>query len=394
MKRFFLLFFVFFPISLYADSQLKPNNSELEKIFVKGNIFDKIHCVQSSNGEDALFIAEKGLEFVIQNSQILQNDREHTALALASILALPQNRDFIPEDKQKNISENLLTIFKIFEDETVRIASINRLINYIKESDENLVIAMNNFVSKAIEENHQASLLIDNVINGLAVIGNKTSFHLVYTAWKKNLWPQYSADIEDSLVKLSEKSLSETLKIISSQSIKENSKFFTLLINSKNISEIFRTEIAENLLSFIINNAENLQESASDFLHLQFGSFRLLAENKWTRASRLAVENLKLSKKEFDAGLISEEQFVEVIKNSSKLSSSDVAKILSDFLSGFNGKTEKNEIPSEPVVLATIQTLGDLGDKTAFDNLLYVTYLNYSSKIKTAAKDALSKLKW
>jgi hypothetical protein len=46
------------------------------------------------------------------------------------------------------------------------------------------------------------------------------------------------------------------------------------------------------------------------------------------------------------------------------------------------------------VLLAVIESLGALGDKAAFDNLLYVTYLPYPETITTAARTALAGLKW
>ena len=51
-------------------------------------------------------------------------------------------------------------------------------------------------------------------------------------------------------------------------------------------------------------------------------------------------------------------------------------------------------VPEEAVVLSVINALGGLGDKTAFDCLLYVTYLNYPEAVVKAAKTALTKLKW
>jgi hypothetical protein len=38
--------------------------------------------------------------------------------------------------------------------------------------------------------------------------------------------------------------------------------------------------------------------------------------------------------------------------------------------------------------------LGDLGDKTAFDYLLYVGYLSYPETVKKASRDALARLAW
>ena len=51
-------------------------------------------------------------------------------------------------------------------------------------------------------------------------------------------------------------------------------------------------------------------------------------------------------------------------------------------------------VSDEEVLLAVIESLGALGDKAAFDNLLYVTYLPYSETITTAARTALAGLKW
>ena len=45
-------------------------------------------------------------------------------------------------------------------------------------------------------------------------------------------------------------------------------------------------------------------------------------------------------------------------------------------------------------MLAVIQSLQLLRDKIAFDDLLYATYQNYPDEVISAARDALSKLKW
>ncbi len=383
--------------SLFLYTELASENYlDIERQFIKGSITDKIQCVQNSDGKNAVGIAKRGIDYAIENSQVLGDDRELSTLALASILALPKSvpSDIVSQEETSAITQKLITVFNRFEDETVKIAALNRLVSYSGKTKTDFTKVLNDFLHKSLLENTQSSLLIDNAIVSLAEIGDSDSFSIVYSIWKEGKWNQYKNDIENTLIKLAEKNPGETIKMISSQSIEENSRFFTIVTKSYSISNIFKSEVAENLLSLIINSAENMNESVSDFLHLQHESFKLITENKWAHASNLVVENLKLSKTEFDQGLITQEQFVEVIKNSTKLGTPEIAKVLSDFLADFNNSVKENAAPAEPVVLATIQMLGELGDKTAFDNLLYVTYLNYSSELKTAAKDALSKLKW
>jgi hypothetical protein len=68
-------------------------------------------------------------------------------------------------------------------------------------------------------------------------------------------------------------------------------------------------------------------------------------------------------------------------------------------LSECNGKVESfaqgdSKMPAKSVVLALIFALGELGDKTAFDTLLYVTYISYPLEVIDAAKASLAKLQW
>ncbi|MDE6774155.1 MAG: hypothetical protein K2J14_05960, partial [Treponemataceae bacterium] len=78
----------------------------------------------------------------------------------------------------------------------------------------------------------------------------------------------------------------------------------------------------------------------------------------------------------------------------SQLASPDTAQALSAYLADLNRHAESNDMPAKPVVLAVISALGALGDKAAFDNLLYVTYLPYPQDVIAAARSALAKLKW
>ena len=56
-------------------------------------------------------------------------------------------------------------------------------------------------------------------------------------------------------------------------------------------------------------------------------------------------------------------------------------------------KEEENEVNDE-IILAVINALGAIGDKTAFDSLLAVSYLDYNDQILQAARKALSGLRF
>ena len=76
------------------------------------------------------------------------------------------------------------------------------------------------------------------------------------------------------------------------------------------------------------------------------------------------------------------------------MGTTEAAQALSIFLGLLNSETEQKKTYNEQVLLSVIQSLGALGDKSAFDYLLYVGYLDYPETVKQAARDALARLEW
>ena len=91
---------------------------------------------------------------------------------------------------------------------------------------------------------------------------------------------------------------------------------------------------------------------------------------------------------------MNEDQFKTVIISLRNIAPLDAVAPLISYLEELNDRTEKGNPVSSEIALAVINTLGAIGDKAAFDSLLAVTYLNYEESVLTAARDALSGLRW
>jgi HEAT repeat protein len=85
---------------------------------------------------------------------------------------------------------------------------------------------------------------------------------------------------------------------------------------------------------------------------------------------------------------------VEALACIGVMESSEAAQVLALQLGYFNSRMERNGEFDEEVTLGVISALGELGDKLAYDQLLYISQLPYPYEIQTAAKEALSRLKW
>lgn len=375
--------------------------SQNEKFFVKGSISEKIEILQNLTDKERVSVAQKGLDFSIENASILSSDEEFINLTVASIHAFPSENAKIKKVKKKEqqkISEKLMAIFKLFTDKRVRSAAMEKLSLYSNENTELTVDFLNDYLSTAYKTGEKAENVLESAIVMIGKIGNEESLSLIYSIWHANLWPEYQKSTDEALVSLSEDSFSDVIKIFSISNIIEFERYFSLLKNSSKNSENSLCDIAENALLIAINNAESLKANGTDaqkaFIRFQKEAHAVLTEHKWSHAANVVNSTIVLAKKAYDEGTLNESDFIEMIQSSVRVPSHELAQSLTDMLSECNGKVENSEMPAKSVVLALISALGELGDKTAFDTLLYVTYISYPLEVIDEAKASLAKLQW
>jgi PBS lyase HEAT-like repeat len=130
------------------------------------------------------------------------------------------------------------------------------------------------------------------------------------------------------------------------------------------------------------------------FRDMRFAAARALGDRKWAQAAPLLVENLDTTIGEFDKGLVDSNRLLDAIDELGATGTHDAAVRLTQYLVLINSYTEKGRPYDEKLVTAILTGLGNLGDKVAFDDLMYTQYLNYPATVKKAARAALDKLKW
>jgi hypothetical protein len=390
-KQHIVTVFVFLSVlNMYSEA----DNANLTK-FIKGNLADKTAAVKTAAEDESAVLSMKAVDFSIENKAVLGDDRDLSALALTGILSLPQS--ILSDDKIKpdDLYKKIFTIFNMYSDNTIRIAVIDKIVQFNKiEQSADSVSFIESFLTSSMQAGSPASDVQKTAIDALGDIGSGSSFLIVYNCYTTKIWPQYSNDMEVAIEKLADKSLPEIIKVISSKDITQLNIIFNLFENSSRISDSFKSEIAENILSEALYIAEDSSAVPGELLSLEFNAVRVITKNNWTRASSSVISFFSQAKLNYEKKEISESQFIEAVTAVAALSSETAAKTLSDYLGELNRRAEKNDLPAEQVVLAVIKSLGSLGSKYSFDYLLYVTYLNYPENVIAAARDALTRLKW
>ncbi|QTQ13975.1 hypothetical protein HRQ91_05625 [Treponema parvum] len=359
------------------------------KNFIKGNIEDKISAVKKSSGKEAAYISLKTVDFVLENvSEIGTKDREFNALAVTGILALPANE----AQTQSSTLSKLYKLFSLFDDTTIRISVIEKIVQFYEiVPSEDSVRFISEFLAGSLKEKKVSDVQKAAIIS-LGKIGGGSSFNVLYKCLQSPVFSQLAVDIKTSIENSADRSLTEILQIINNADVDQMSGLFNLIKNSPKISSSFKSEIAENILLETLDILKGRDDKA--LLDLEMEAFSFMVENNWTRASSLIVKFFLQSKKNYEASKISEAQFIKIINGFSNISTAESSKALTEYLGELNKKTEEGSVPSEDLMLAVVRTLGKLGSKTAFDQLLFVTYLDYPESVIAEARSALTKLKW
>ena len=385
-----------FIVLLIAALSLYGQNNSSKIKFIKGNISDKTAAVREASGADAEWISDQAIDFCLENKALLGNDRDLDGLAVAAILSYsPDTVKKSSDSKKQKLTDNFISLFTEFnKSSTVQIALISKIVN-LKDSMPTLSFtALLNSYLKTTDIKSADSGVFKASVNALEAIGNNESFKLLYGFLNDNAYSAYKKEIETTTIALIPNAMDEVLELIEGADFKKITSIFALVQKSSQISKKNLCEIAEKMLSESILLVDNSSVASAENIKFQLSVFNILSENNWTRASSLALSYFELSKTLYAKNNMSEEQFKTVITSLRNIAPLDAVSPLIVYLEELNDRTEKGNKVSSVISLAVINTLGAIGDKAAFDSLLAVTYLNYEESVLTAAREALSGLRW
>ena len=364
-----------------------PAKEEIK--FAKGNINDKIAAVKSSG--DPL-LAKKAVDFVVENALLLKGDRDLAGLAVAGILSYPV------EESKKNpqaVLQDFSDVFYGVDDVNVRVSVLEKIAAiYEQKEDTDWTAFVNGYLSQKLAAGGAADETVKKSIATLGVVGNGSSFTILYSILRQPIWSELDKDVSDALAKICDKSLNEIFDTVDKADLVELKLLSKILVKNEQISPALRAEIAEKTLnrSMIIGGASSYSQDLALF---QLDMAQVLADNKWTRAGDLAKNYFNVAKLSYTGKYLNAQQWTKAISCVEALASRAAVLPFTEYLDQMNKAQEAGNPPDKTVVLAIINALAELGDKSSFDSLLYVTYVkDYPEEVAVAARNALTRLKW
>ena len=393
MKKIAFLLIIFSHI-LFLCAQ-NPDNEKLIK-FIKGNISEKTSAVREASGAESILLALKAIDFSLENKDLLGNDRELEGLAVAAILSISPDYIKNANDSQKSIivSQFINLFNKFFESNTVAIATLTKYSSLYEYMQDRQFVETLNFFLKSQEIKKTDESVIKSVLNTLQLIGNSETFLILYSVLNDKDYSNIKNEIENTLVSLAFISQNEIIGLLETADIKDLSQIFKIIKKNQKISKNYICDVSEKVISKSILLLGSSSFVSQEDILVQLEALNNLSDNKWTRASLVAVSYFQFAKKIYNQNLMTETQFESVINCLSNVSPVDAVIPLTAYLEELNRQKENETDVSSAIVLSVIKTLGAIGDKSAFDSLLAVTYLDYDESILSAARKALSGLRW
>lgn len=365
--------------------------------FVTGSVADKTELlkglvISGDTPELVASIPEFALEFLQQQVPVIGSGSGLRELALA---AIPVVR--VSGQHQAAL---LWGLFDLLDDNQVRVAVLEAL-SAASQSDRRLVSpyleGVHTFVAEHLAAGGDDPEPAVVAVELLGQMADSSSFEVLFRLMDSGVSPELDQAVRSALSAVIPGSQTALLRHVSQDDYSMAEKYRLLLLVQENdrISPLFKAELAEKALSATIIRGEDISGMAPEAISLQLAAVEQIADSVWSRAAETVADYFVVAQEQLRLGLITGGQLLSVVDCLEKLATARSVSALMEYLGVLNTDAAQDVASvDQEVLLAVIESLGALGDKAAFDNLLYVTYLPYPETITTAARIALAGLKW
>lgn len=393
MKRFLIFVFVLY-INFLVFSQEDSVVLSYRRNFIRASLITKIELVQDAGkirDRDMSPLYGEALNFILDNSPVLGDDSnlEKLALSVSGFLGVNASSPELLE-----LSWKLFENYSSSEIKTNVLKAIPSLVT--EENKAFAVDNINNYLLLQIERQSQGMVfdkaVASQAVSALGLLSSISSFDVLYKGVMAFSDNELVILCFDALANLEGAVKNNISKMLAIGSFSDKLKVFRMAVSSVYVDDVTRGELAEEALAAVLDTGKENEDQAG--MELRYEAVSVITDVKWVKASPLAIKHFYLAQDDYRRGNATISMFVDSIKCLGVMGTAEAAQSLSIYLGLLNSEMEQTRNYNEQVLLAIIKSLGELGDKSAFDYLLYVSYLDYPESIKLASRDALERLKW
>jgi hypothetical protein len=361
-----------------------------ERNFVRSSLNIKLDVLKEAAGYpnvDMTALYVRAIRFALDNASLLVNDTQLRDIAIFSVRQIDQQ-------KYANAVTDLWNLFQTYRDPALRVPILNCFAN-LAAGNSQIVMNLNAFLSNqntirqaGIEPDYQT---IDACVRTLGKLQSATSYQPVFAVYVSDYSPIITKDSLEALNSLKGDLKGFFVEVTRLNPPIDKMAALKAALASPKFSESDKAEMAFSALSVALDNQAAPESGV--MRDLRYLAVRELSVRNWSQASSLAIRNYTLANQEYARKDGTKAALIDAINCVGAMGTSDAAQSLTLSLQLINAERDAGKPFDQEITLAIIDNLGSLGDKVAFDHLLFVSYLDYPEVVKNAAKAALKKLK-
>jgi HEAT repeat protein len=366
-----------------------------ERNFIRASLSTKAGVLRDAATDDRSteFIGrlyEFALNFSLGNAEILRDDPDMIAMTVLACRGAGGSG-------YKASVDTLWKIFSLYRDSLTRAEALGALALLGKgniQVAENLnqyLANQNNLYRSGMNPDYPTLLAC---ISALAVLGDPSSFPVLFSALNAGYPDNVIHEAAEALASLQGDYRQFLIDVLRQNPPAEKAAAFRAGMNNERFGNAEKGQLAETALDVSLDLSPGSGEGDPVIAALRYAAVSALTRLQWTGASPLAVKHFYRMQADYQNSLVSREHLVEAINCLGAMGSSDAAQALALQLGFLKSQTERGGDPDTVITLAVVNALGTIGDKSAFDYLLYISYLSYPEHIQAAAREALTNLKW
>lgn len=395
MRKFIVVISIILLCSVSSNVFAADNPEVVEafrKNFTRGSLSTKVRVLQDSlEYEDIdmspLYILS--LDFIINNSWMLQNDSIGRDLMFFTIRLLGTKGSV-------EAAEKLWQFYNVVDDSALRIEIMNALGDTAFGRQE-IIYGINTWLREYNADFKSGKTpdnkLVAETVATLGKLGDPTSFPIVFTTGTIGYSDIVNFSSVEALGKIDGYFTDHIIQVIRSSAPEEKIAALKAAYGQSNLTREDKASIALVGLDIGLYLESGSATEEIMLRELRYEAVRQLTELNWAGATDNLVKHFDSTVFELEQGLCRKVNLIEAIDALGNSGTHDAAVRLTLFLEVLNSDTENGQIVDEQLILGVIRNLGELGDNTAFDYLLYTGYLNYSGTVQRAAREALKNLK-
>ena len=361
--------------------------------FVRSSLGTKLELLKEASsyeGVDMGPLYDTSIQFILGNASLLSTDAILRDMSVLSV-------NMVLKYRYAPAADHLWELFGVYKDDLVRVPVLRTLAE-VAIGNKHILKELNAFLDTQVtlfkSGTRPDNAVLDATVYAVGRLGDSSSFPYLFAVYTASVSKSITDRAGAAMAALDGDYASFLAEVIRSHPPADKSAALEAGLRGDALTDEKRAELAEAALAVGVSYQSAAPAEQAFIVALRTSAANELTSRAWQKASPLAIKHFYDFQLQYNRGQVSKSNFLEAIALVGAMGTTDAAQALALYLQLINTETEQGKSFDEQIALAVVTNLGRLGDKTAFDYLLYIGYLQYPESVKKAARDALQNLRW